>query len=237
MNSIQCFYALQSITTIQPMQWHCYCLLYWWSNSKTNILFHQIRTQSLRQKYECNVFNSSFLSKLFFCPWTQQQTVYKSIHPFLTPYAPISMPHTLIYQVQYWKLLPFSLHKQCLDVHNMLHKACIKTCIILLAKQIRSWLHMLHDCWNSTWKWENTRSEAKRMVKIALFGHILKIRAHKSVWSYLLIHIRFTLSEGPKGFVNWFFEESDYESWTIKSDHGKGHLPWSDVMVHGVNRP
>ena len=52
--------------------------------------------------------------------------------------------------------------------------------------------------------------ENKRMVKLeffsqtALFGHILRKTAHSlfGAWSFLLVHIQFTPSKGPKGFVN-----------------------------------
>ena len=51
--------------------------------------------------------------------------------------------------------------------------------------------------------------EDKRIVnlfflKIAIFGHMLKKSTHSllGVWSFLLVHIRFTPSEGPKDFVN-----------------------------------
>ena len=52
-------------------------------------------------------------------------------------------------------------------------------------------------------------------------------------WLFLLVHIRVTPREGPKGFVKSFFNKSDYESWTME----KVHLPRSNFMVHGVNRP
>ena len=76
--------------------------------------------------------------------------------------------------------------------------------------------------------------EDKRVVKLYSFQnqhfrHIFK----NSTWSFLLVHIRFALSEGPKGFVNCFFEKSDHKCWTMK----KCHLPWLDFMVHGVNQP
>ena len=63
----------------------------------------------------------------------------------------------------------------------------------------------------------------KKMIRSFTFG----------AWSFLLVHIRFTPSERPKNFVNWFFTQ--IRPWTL--DHEKGHLPWSDFMVHGVNRP
>ena len=55
--------------------------------------------------------------------------------------------------------------------------------------------------------------------------------------SFLLVHIQFAPSEGPKRFVNccwcFFFKKSDHGSWTM----GKCHLLWSDFMVHIVNWP
>jgi hypothetical protein len=91
--------------------------------------------------------------------------------------------------------------------------------------------------------------EDKIMVKHDFFFKMANfwtyIRRKKSThslfgpWSFLLIHIRFTPSEGPNGFVIGFFFG---RSWTIevgphKLDHGKGHLPWSDFTVHDVTWP
>jgi hypothetical protein len=41
-------------------------------------------------------------------------------------------------------------------------------------------------------------------LKTASFGHILKESTHScfDAWLFLLVHIRFTPSEGPKGFAN-----------------------------------
>ena len=74
-----------------------------------------------------------------------------------------------------------------------------------------------------------TTREDKRMIKleffskVSLFGHTLKDSAHPffGAWSFLLVHIRFTPSGGPKGFVNCTFKKSNHESWAIKSDHEK----------------
>ena len=53
-------------------------------------------------------------------------------------------------------------------------------------------------------------------------------------WSVLLVHIRFTPSEGPKGFINCFLsKKSDHGRWTME----KCHLPLSIFMVHGINWP
>ena len=44
----------------------------------------------------------------------------------------------------------------------------------------------------------------------------------------LLVYIQFTPSEGLKAFKIFFFK---------KSDHWRGPLPWSNFMVHSINRP
>ena len=63
----------------------------------------------------------------------------------------------------------------------------------------------------------------KRMVKLdylfiylfktTYFEHILKKSARSllGAWSFLLVHIWFKPSEGPKGFVNFFLNNSDYQ--------------------------
>ena len=70
-------------------------------------------------KYDWYLFHRIPLPKVFLCPRTQQQAVYKSLHPFLTSYAPISMPHTLINQAQNYKLLTLSLQHM---LHNYVQK-------------------------------------------------------------------------------------------------------------------
>ena len=49
--------------------------------------------------------------------------------------------------------------------------------------------------------------------------------------------IRFTHGKGPICFVKRFFNKSDHESWTIKSDHGERPSSMVRFMVHDVNRP
>ena len=87
--------------------------------------------------------------------------------------------------------------------------------------------------------------ENKRTVKLdfffktTIFGHVLK-NQHIHFWVHghsSLVHIWFTPSEGPKGFVNWFFKKPDHGSWTWCRTMKKDHLPWSNFMVHGVNWP
>ena len=67
------------------------------------------------------------------------------------------------------------------------------------------------------------------LLKISLFGHILKITTFTfGAQSFLLVHIQFTLSEGPKGF----FQEivfSDHKSWTSKKSIFYGPTSWSMV--------
>jgi hypothetical protein len=48
----------------------------------------------------------------------------------------------------------------------------------------------------------------KHVLKIVLFEHMLKKTStliFLGAWSFLLVHIRFTPSEMPKGFVILFF--------------------------------
>ena len=84
--------------------------------------------------------------------------------------------------------------------------------------------------------------EDKRMVKLCFFlvqKCLFVTHTQKSThslfgaWAFLLVHIWFAPSNGPKGYINWFWKKSAHESWTMKSDHGKG----PSSMVHGVNRP
>ena len=57
-------------------------------------------------------------------------------------------------------------------------------------------------------------------------------------WSFLLVHIRFTPSEGAQRLCKMIFLRNPTmgvrpSSQTMEKDH----LPWSNFMVHGVNRP
>ena len=74
-----------------------------------------------------------------------------------------------------------------------------------------------------------TKLEIFLLFKTALFGYIYwKKSAHSflGAWLFLLVHIRFTPSEGLNDFINRGFSKNR----TME----KGHLPWSDFMVHGV---
>jgi hypothetical protein len=70
--------------------------------------------------------------------------------------------------------------------------------------------------------------EDKRIVKLDFLSKILFL-AYISLfdaWSFLLVHIRFTPSEGPKGLVNRVLRNHAMEvgpsSWTME----KCYLPW-----------
>ena len=85
-----------------------------------------------------------------------------------------------------------------------------------------------------------TRTD-KRMVKLdSLFSPKLPFldvsqKSFFDAWAlFFSVHIWCTPNEGPKDFVNGFFNEIGPRSRTIME---KGHLPWSDFMVHGVNGP
>ena len=56
-----------------------------------------------------------------------------------------------------------------------------------------------------TSEWSNLVYFILFYFKQPFLGHILKKNRHihfLGAWSFLLIHIRFTPNEGPKGFVN-----------------------------------
>ena len=67
--------------------------------------------------------------------------------------------------------------------------------------------------------------------KIAPFGHILRklTRSHLGAWSFLLVHILFTPSEGPKGFCKVILQKQDHEvgPWRRVTSHGP--TSWSMV--------
>ena len=76
-------------------------------------------------------------------------------------------------------------------------------------------------------------------LKIVLSGHVLKKSAPSlfGASSFFLVHIWFTPNEGPKAFNTNFLRSQTMEvgPWTRTID--KGHLPWSNFMVHSVNWP
>ena len=75
--------------------------------------------------------------------------------------------------------------------------------------------------------------------KIALLSMYSKIPTHSllGAWSFFLVHIWFTPSEGPKAFQTIFSRSRTMEVGPWTHTIKKGHLPWSNFMVHSVNRP
>ena len=61
----------------------------------------------------------------------------------------------------------------------------------------------------------------KKVPKISFLDIYFKKSAHSFfvAWSLLLVHIRFTPSEGSKGFKSAFKKKLDHESVTMKCDH------------------
>ena len=73
--------------------------------------------------------------------------------------------------------------------------------------------------------------------KSVVFEHLCKKPTHSvfGAWSFLLVHISFTPSEGPKGFVYiYFLRNRIMKVGPSSQTMNKGHLPWSDFMVDGV---
>ena len=75
--------------------------------------------------------------------------------------------------------------------------------------------------------------------KITFLGRVLKQPTHSllGAWSFLLVHIWFTPSEEPKGFVIDFLRYGTMELGPWSRTMEKGRPPWSNFMVHGVNQP
>ena len=87
--------------------------------------------------------------------------------------------------------------------------------------------------------------ENKKTIELLLFSKLpflsmyWKKSAHPllAAWSFLLVHIQFTPSEGPNNFVNQFFKNMDHEMYTMNLYRVIRHLTWDEFMVYGVNRP
>jgi hypothetical protein len=78
-------------------------------------------------------------------------------------------------------------------------------------------------------------------LKISLFLRILKKFNTFIFWCMVILldpDWDYTY-EGAQRLCKliFFLKKPDHESWTIKSDHGKGHFLWSDFMVQGVDQP
>ena len=99
---------------------------------------------------------------------------------------------------------------------------------------------MIFSGWKRIWKQEKINAWSNLIIlksKSIIFEHILKKSTHSylGAWSYLVVHVWFTLSEGPKGFVNWYFEKSHHESWTMEkrpSSMGQLHGPWCKLALN-----
>jgi hypothetical protein len=75
----------------------------------------------------------------------------------------------------------------------------------------------------------------KKKIPKLLFLDFKKeiIKPTFGAWSLLLVHGRFTPSEGPKVLQKSIFQKLDHGSVTME----KGHLAWDNFVVHDVNNP
>ena len=96
---------------------------------------------------------------------------------------------------------------------------------------------MLYIFWvKCFWGKRRWKTRGGQMIKLCLFFQNCHFWAYiKKISTFtfgarlvLLVHIRFTPSEGPKGFVNWFFKKSDHQvgSWKRPSSKVRFHGPW-----------
>ena len=190
------------------------------------------------------MFHLSSLSKLCLHTQTQQQAVYKSVDTFLTPYAPILNAPYFYKLTSKSQTSPILLAKILFECPQHTLQACAKTCIILIAKSRLLLLSFTTTMlwWISRWKYVKLEVKPKEwsnsfyyfLSKMSFLDiYILKKITHSffGAWLFLLVHIWFTPSEGPKGFINWFLKKSDHGSWIIKSvgPWGNDPLPWSMV--------
>ena len=119
-----------------------------------------------------------------------------------------------------------------------------KSLIFLFVKiVVRRFASHVFDTFNKKWRQVKPKKD-NIMVKLDLFfwivflGHVSKKNQHihfmvhgHSSWSTFGLHP----VKGP-WLSKLFFLKSD-GSWTMNSDHWIFHLPWSNFMVHIVNRP
>lgn len=97
------------------------------------------------KKFKCITFHSSSFPNFFLHSQSQHQLFHKSGHLFLIPHA-LSLCPILINHAKNCYLLPLSLQKECLNVHNILHKHVQKTCIILKPTPCSSSSYLLQLC-------------------------------------------------------------------------------------------
>ena len=81
--------------------------------------------------------------------------------------------------------------------------------------------------------YEETREEEGEKVK-----HEENSRIHFcGAWSFLLVHIRFTPSQGPKGFKNAFGRNQIMQVLSCNVTMEKWPLTWDNFMIYDVNIP
>ena len=104
--------------------------------------------------------------------------------------------------------------------HLILFKYC---CEKICKPRLRYIQQRSEDKWSPKWSSWACFKKKNQHICFLVHGH-----------SFFLVHIRFTPSERPKAFkTEIFFPEVGPWTRTIE----KGHLPWSDFMVRGGNRP
>ena len=131
---------------------------------------------------------------------SQQQTVYNSIHLFLTPCAHIFMPYTLINQAQTSPVLlakaMFECPQHTCEAKNIYNP---KSKMRLLLFSFIAIMLVVIQGENKRKQSEEETNETNRMVKLEFFfffktiliGHILKKKTHSffGAWSFLPVHI------------------------------------------------
>ena len=117
-------------------------------------------------------------------------------------------------------------------VHYIKHVQ-IKSLIFFVKIIVRRFASHIFNTFNNKWRQVKPKRRPKNdqtwiFFKIALFGHVLKKISTFTFWSTFGLQ----LVRGPRLSKFIFLE---VKPWTQTID--KGHLPWSDFMVHSVNRP
>ena len=106
---------------------------------------------------------------------------------------------------------------------------------------------MLWEDLNATSSTHSTRSERQMQPKrkqendrtwilfrkCPFWACIKKNPAHSlfSAWSFFLVHIRFTPSEGPKAFKSIYLRSLSMEVGPRTRTIQKGHLPWTNLPI------
>ena len=133
-NSIQVFYALQSIASTEPMQWCCYILLHRHNNPKSRTFFSSNTWPTSQTKIWMYCISLNFASQFFFSihkpnnKRSPNMYIHSWFHMLLS-YAPYSHKATSKLQIS----LIF-LANAMLKCPQHASKAYTKICIILRAK-------------------------------------------------------------------------------------------------------